>query len=94
MAGTVPLLGTAFLAAAAAAELEDWGPLKEATSADIPVHVRGRTPLRIPRSAGMRAREHAVKRLSRFASRDRRSPVWPSLCATKPGRKGGAGTWT
>ena len=38
-----PVIDTAFLAAAAAAELEDWGPLEEATSAETPMTTRGRT---------------------------------------------------
>jgi uncharacterized protein len=43
MTDAPPVIDTAFLAAAAAAELEDWGPLEEATSADIPMSVRGLT---------------------------------------------------
>ncbi len=38
-----PVIDTALLAAAATAELQDWGPLEEATSADVPMHVRGLT---------------------------------------------------
>ena len=34
---------TPHLAGATTAELEDWGPLEEATSADIPMSVRGLT---------------------------------------------------
>jgi len=37
-----PVIDTAFLAAAAAAELEDWGPLAEAASAAVPMSVRAR----------------------------------------------------
>ena len=40
---TPPLIDTAFLTAAASAELEDWGPLEEATSADTPMFARGLT---------------------------------------------------
>ena len=43
MTDAAPVIDTAFLAAAATAELEDWGPLEEATSADIPMSVRGLT---------------------------------------------------
>jgi uncharacterized cupin superfamily protein len=38
---TPPVIDTAFLAVAASAELEDWGPVEEATSADIPRGWRG-----------------------------------------------------
>jgi hypothetical protein len=43
MTDAPPVIDTAFLAAAAAAELEDWGPLDEATSAAVPMSVRGLT---------------------------------------------------
>jgi uncharacterized cupin superfamily protein len=43
MTETAPLIDTAFLASAAAAELEDWGALEEATSAQTPMHVHGLT---------------------------------------------------
>lgn len=43
MADAPPVIDTAFLAAAAEAELEDWGPLEEATSDDVPMSVRGLT---------------------------------------------------
>jgi len=42
MADAPPVIDTAFLAAAAAAELEDWGPLEEA-AAGTPMSVRGLT---------------------------------------------------
>jgi len=38
-----PVIDTALLAAAATAELEDWGPLDEATSDSIPMQVHGLT---------------------------------------------------
>jgi uncharacterized protein len=38
-----PVVDTALLAAAATATLEDWGPLEEATSESIPMHVHGLT---------------------------------------------------
>ena len=37
----VPFIDTTVLAAAATAELEDWGPLEEATSEDIPMQTHG-----------------------------------------------------
>ena len=43
MTDAPPVIDTAFLAAAAVAELADWGPLEEATSAEIPMSVRGLT---------------------------------------------------
>jgi uncharacterized protein len=43
MTDAPPVIDTAFLAAAAVADLEDWGPLEEATSADVPMSVRGLT---------------------------------------------------
>ena len=43
MTDALPVIDTAFLAAAAVADLEDWGPLEEATSADVPMAVRGLT---------------------------------------------------
>ena len=43
MTDAPPVIDTAFLAAAAAAELEDWGSLDEATSAAAPMSVRGLT---------------------------------------------------
>ena len=39
----VPFIDTTVLAAAATAELEDWGLLEEATSADTPMQVHGVT---------------------------------------------------
>ena len=44
MTDTAPVIDTAFLAAAATADLEDWGPLEEATSAGTP---DGGTPVTI-----------------------------------------------
>ena len=38
-----PAVDTALLAAAATAELEDWGPLEEATSDDVPMQTHGLT---------------------------------------------------
>ena len=38
-----PVIDTAFLSAAAEAELEDWGPLEEVSSAAIPMTTRGLT---------------------------------------------------
>jgi len=38
-----PVIDTALLAAAATAELEDWGPLEESTSDSAPMHVHGLT---------------------------------------------------
>jgi hypothetical protein len=43
MTDAPPVIDTAFLAAASAAELEDWGPLEEASSADTPMSTRGLT---------------------------------------------------
>jgi uncharacterized cupin superfamily protein len=43
MTDAPPVIDTAFLAAAAAAELEDWGPLEEATAIGTPMSVRGLT---------------------------------------------------
>jgi uncharacterized cupin superfamily protein len=48
MSTAPPVIDTAFLAAASAAELEDWGPLEEAVPAtnadgDVPMSVRGLT---------------------------------------------------
>ena len=37
----VPFIDTTVLTAAATAELEDWGPLEEATSDDIPMQTHG-----------------------------------------------------
>jgi uncharacterized protein len=42
-ASQLPVIDTALLAAAATADLDDWGELEEATSADIPMQVRGLT---------------------------------------------------
>jgi hypothetical protein len=43
MTDAPPVIDTAFLAAAATAGLEDWGPLEEAASADVAMSVRGLT---------------------------------------------------
>jgi uncharacterized protein len=40
-AADVPFIDTTVLQAAATAELEDWGPLEEATSDEIPMQVHG-----------------------------------------------------
>ena len=42
-AAEVPFIDTTVLAAAATAELEDWGLLEEATSEDTPMQVHGLT---------------------------------------------------
>ena len=52
MTDAQPVIDTAFLAAAATAELEDWGPLDEATSADIPMSARGLTIWSAPDESG------------------------------------------
>ena len=52
MTDAPPVIDTVFLAAAATAELEDWGPLEEATSADVPMSVRGLTIWSAPDDAG------------------------------------------
>jgi uncharacterized protein len=51
-ARSAPVIDTALLAAAAAAELEDWGPLEEATSADTPMQVHGLTMWTGPEGSG------------------------------------------
>jgi uncharacterized cupin superfamily protein len=40
-AAEVPFIDTTVLAAAATAELEDWGPLEEATSDEVPMQTHG-----------------------------------------------------
>ncbi|HEY5396134.1 MAG TPA: cupin domain-containing protein [Trebonia sp.] len=39
----VPFIDTTVLSAAATAELEDWGPLEEATSEEVPMQTHGLT---------------------------------------------------
>ena len=48
----VPFIDTTVLAAAATAELEDWGPLEEATSPDTPMQVHGLTMWTGPEGSG------------------------------------------
>jgi uncharacterized protein len=48
----VPFIDTTVLSAAATAELEDWGPLEEATSADTPMQVHGLTMWTGPEGSG------------------------------------------
>jgi hypothetical protein len=60
MTDAPPVIDTAFLAAAAAAELEDWGPLQEAAPVDlkpgdVPMSVRGLTIWSAPDSSGAEA---------------------------------------
>src|ERR1700753_4175243 len=55
MTETAPVIDTAFLAAAATADLEDGGPLEEATSADTPMFTRGLTIWSAPDSSGAEA---------------------------------------
>jgi hypothetical protein len=50
-----PVIDTAFLAAAAAADLEDWGPLAEATEEGTPMSTRGLTIWSAPDSSGAEA---------------------------------------
>jgi hypothetical protein len=50
-----PVIDTAFLATAAEAELEDWGPLEEASSADTPMTTRGLTIWSAPDESGAEA---------------------------------------
>jgi uncharacterized protein len=52
MTDAPPVIDTAFLSAASAAELEDWGPLAEATSAGTPMTTRGLTIWSAPDSSG------------------------------------------
>ena len=49
---TSPVIDTTLLTAAAAAELEDWGTLEEATSADTPMQVHGLTMWTGPEGSG------------------------------------------
>jgi uncharacterized protein len=48
----VPFIDTTVLAAAATAELEDWGPLEEATSEDRPMQTHGLTLWTGPEDSG------------------------------------------
>jgi len=48
----VPFVDTTVLSAAATAELEDWGPLEEATSEDVPMQVHGLTMWTGPEGSG------------------------------------------
>jgi uncharacterized cupin superfamily protein len=48
----VPFIDTTVLTAAATAELEDWGPLEEATSDDIPMQTHGLTMWTGPEGSG------------------------------------------
>jgi uncharacterized cupin superfamily protein len=48
----VPFIDTTVLSAAATAELEDWGLLEEATSADTPMQVHGLTMWTGPEGSG------------------------------------------
>jgi uncharacterized protein len=48
----VPFIDTTVLTAAATAELEDWGPLEEATSEDIPMQTHGLTMWTGPEGGG------------------------------------------
>jgi len=51
-AAEVPFIDTTVLAAAATAELEDWGLLEEATSAEVPMQVHGLTLWTGPEDSG------------------------------------------
>ena len=55
MTDAPPVIDTAFLAAAAAAGLEDWGPLAEAAEEDTPMSTRGLTIWSAPDSSGAEA---------------------------------------
>jgi uncharacterized cupin superfamily protein len=48
----VPFIDTTVLAAAATAELEDWGPLEEATSEEVPMQTHGLTMWTGPEDSG------------------------------------------
>ena len=48
----VPFIDTTVLTAAATAELEDWGPLEEATSDDIPMQTHGLEMWTVPEGSG------------------------------------------
>jgi uncharacterized cupin superfamily protein len=51
-AAEIPCIDTTVLAAAATAELEDWGLLEEATSEDAPMQVHGLTMWTGPEDSG------------------------------------------
>ena len=55
MTDAPPIIDTALLAAAATADLEDWGPLEEATEAGTPMSTRGLTIWSAPDSSGAEA---------------------------------------
>jgi uncharacterized protein len=48
----VPFIDTTVLSAAATAELEDWGPLEEATSEEVPMQTHGLTMWTGPDGSG------------------------------------------
>ena len=48
----VPFIDTTVLTAAATAELEDWGPLEEATSQEVPMQTHGLTMWTGPEGSG------------------------------------------
>ena len=48
----VPFIDTTVLSAAATAELEDWGPLEEATSDEVPMQTHGLTMWTGPEGSG------------------------------------------
>jgi uncharacterized protein len=48
----VPFIDTTVLSAAATAELEDWGPLEEATSDEVPMQTHGLTMWTGPEDSG------------------------------------------
>jgi uncharacterized protein len=48
----VPFIDTTVLSAAATAELEDWGPLEEATSEEVPMQTHGLTMWTGPEDSG------------------------------------------
>ncbi len=48
----VPFIDTTVLSAAATAELEDWGPLEEATSEEVPMQTHGLTIWTGPEDSG------------------------------------------
>jgi uncharacterized cupin superfamily protein len=48
----VPFIDTTVLTAAATAELEDWGPLEEATSEEVPMQTHGLTMWTGPEGSG------------------------------------------
>ena len=48
----IPFIDTTVLSAAATAELEDWGPLEEATSEEVPMQTHGLTMWTGPEGSG------------------------------------------